>query len=169
MEAREMTIYQYCTPEWLEELEKVYQSDSKYQEHFKKLSMVLCFRVQAEPTWGIGRDIIFGTSLDAGQLKKLRFYSEEDAKKEATFILAATPQNWKNLLRKKTKFVTEFMLGKIKLEQGSKVAILKLAPLSDKLIDFMTQREIQFPDEMSPDELVAYRAHMEEFRTQSGV
>jgi hypothetical protein len=164
-----MTVYQYCTPEWLEELEKVYQSDSKYEEHFKKLSLVLCFRVQAESSWGIQRDIIFGTSLQAGQLKSLGFYSEEDAKKEATFILSASPQNWKNLLRKKTKFVTEFMLGKIKLEQGSKVAVLKLAPLSDKLIDFMTQRDIQFPDEMSPDELATYRSQMEEFRTQLGV
>jgi hypothetical protein len=164
-----MTVYQYCTPEWLEELKKVYQADSKYEEHFKKLSLVLCFRVRAEPSWGIERDIIFGTSLHAGQLKSLRFYSEEDAKEKATFILSASPQNWKNLLRKKTKFVTEFMLGKIKLEQGSKVAVLKLAPLSDKLIDFMTQRDIQFPDEMSPDALATYRSQMEGFRPQSGV
>jgi hypothetical protein len=164
-----MTVYQYCTPEWLEELEKVYQSDSKYEEQFKKLSLVLCFRVQAQPSWGIEKDIIFGTSLHAGQLESLRFYSEKDAKEKATFILSASPQNWKNLLRKKTKFVTEFMLGKIKLEQGSKVAVLKLAPLSDKLIDFMTQRDIQFPDEMSPDGLAAYRSQMEEFRSQSGV
>jgi len=164
-----MTVYQYCTPEWLEELKKVYQADSKYEEHFKKLSLVLCFRVQAEPSWGIERDIIFGTSLHAGQLKSLRFYSEEDAKEKATFVLSASPQNWKRLLRKKTKFITEFMLGKIKLEQGSKVAVLKLAPLSDKLIDFMTQRDIQFPDEMSPDALATYRSQMEGFRPQSGV
>ncbi|MGD8230293.1 MAG: hypothetical protein PVI20_21165 [Desulfobacteraceae bacterium] len=164
-----MTVYQYCTPEWLEELESVYRSDSKYEEQFKKLSMVLCFRVQAEPSWGIEKDIIFGVILDAGKLTKIGFFSEEDAKREATFILAAIPQNWKNLLRKKTKFVTEFMLGKIKLEQGSKVAIIRLAPLSDKLIEFMTQHEIQFPDEMSSEELATYRAHMEEFRTKLGV
>lgn len=164
-----MAVYQYCTPEWLEELEKLYKSDSKYEEQFKKLSMIVCFRVQAEPSWGIEKDIIFGTSLDAGKLVRIGFFSEEGAKKEATFILAATPQNWKKLLRKETKFVTDFMLGKIKLDQGSKVGILKLAPLSDKLVDFMTQHEIQFPDEMSSDELATYRSHMEEFRAKLGV
>jgi len=37
------------------------------------------------------------------------------------------------------------MLGKITLEQGSKVAMLKLAPLSDKIVDFMSSGEIRFP------------------------
>jgi len=54
-----MTVYQYCTPEWFEELEKVYRSDSRFEEQFKKLSMVVCYRVQAEPAWGIEKDIIF--------------------------------------------------------------------------------------------------------------
>jgi hypothetical protein len=61
------------------------------------------------------------------------------------------------------------MLGKIKLEQGSKVGILKLAPLSDKLVGFMTQHEIQFPDEMSSDELAKYKSRLEEFRSKVGV
>jgi len=164
-----MAVYQYCTPAWLEELEKVYQADPTYQERFKKLTLVLCFRVQADSSWGIDKDIIFGTFLDEGRLTRLRFFSEEEAARDATFILTATPHNWKRLLRKETKFVTDFMLGKIKLEQGSKVAILKLAPLSDKLVDFMTSNEIQFPDEMSPDELENYRSHMEEFRSKLGV
>jgi putative sterol carrier protein len=169
MEEGEMAVYQYCTPEWLEELEKVYQADPTYQEQFKKLTLVLCFRVQAESSWGIDKDIIFGTHLDEGRLTRIGFFGEEEARRDATFILAATPQNWKRLLRKETKFVTDFMLGKIKLEQGSKVAILKLAPLSDKLVDFMTSNEIQFPDEMSPDELEDYRSRMEEFRSKLGV
>jgi hypothetical protein len=165
-----MAVYQYCTPEWLEELEKAYRADPTYQEKFKKLTLVLCFRVLAEPSWGIDKDIIFGTGLDEGRLTRLRFFREEEATKgDATFILAATPQNWKRLLRREVKFVTEFMLGKIKLEQGSKVTILKLAPLSDKLMDFMTSHEIRFPDEMSPDELEKYRSRMGQFRAELGV
>ena len=131
--------------------------------------MVVCYRVKAEPAWGIEKDIIFGNELDKGRLIKLGFYSEEDAKKGATFILAAIPQEWKKILRKEAKFVTDFMLGKIKLEQGSKVGVLKLAPLSDKLVDFLTQHEIQFPDEMSSDELARYRSYLEELRSKLGV
>lgn len=164
-----MAVYKYCTPEWFVELEKIYRSDSRFEEQFKKLTMVVCYRVKAEPAWGIEKDIIFGNELDKGRLIKLGFYSEEDAKKDATFILTATPQNWKKILRKEAKFVTDFMLGKIKLEQGSKVGVLKLAPLSDKLVDFMSQHEIQFPDEMSSDELGRYRSYMEELRSKLGV
>ena len=164
-----MAVYKYCTPEWFEELEKTYRSDSRFEEQFKKLTMVVCYRVKAEPAWGIEKDIIFGNELDKGRLIKLGFYSEEDAKKDATFILAATPQEWKKILRKEAKFVTDFMLGKIKLEQGSKVGVLKLAPLSDKLVDFLTQHEIQFPDEMSSDELARYRSYLGELRSKLGV
>jgi len=164
-----MAVYKYCTPEWFEELEKTYRSDSRFEEQFKKLTMVVCYRVKAEPSWGIEKDIIFGNELDKGRLIKLGFYSEEDAKKDATFILAATPQEWRKILRKEAKFVTDFMLGKIKLEQGSKVGVLKLAPLSDKLVDFLTQHEIQFPDEMSSDELARYGSYLEELRSKLGV
>jgi hypothetical protein len=164
-----MTVYQYCTPEWFEDLEKVYASEPQYEEQFKKLTMLVCYRVNAEPAWGIERDIIFGNDLDGGKLIKLGFYTEEEAKKRATFILAATPQEWKKILRKESKFVTDFMLGKIKLEQGSKVGVLKLAPLSDKLVGFLTTYDIQFPDEMSTDELTTYRSYMEEFRAKLGI
>jgi hypothetical protein len=164
-----MAVYQYCTPKWLEELEKAYGTDPTYEEKFKKLTLVLCFRVLAEPSWGIDKDIIFGAGMDEGRLTSLRFFSEEEAARDATFILAATPQNWKRLLRKEAKFVTEFMLGKIKLDQGSKITILKLAPLSDKLMDFMTVHEIRFPDEMPPDELEKYRSRMVQFRLELGV
>ena len=106
-----MAVYRYCTPEWFEELEKIYRSDSAYEEQFKKLTMLVCYRVNAEPAWGIDKDIIFGNDLDAGKLVKLGFYSEEEAKDKATFILAASPQEWKKILRKENKFVTDFMLG----------------------------------------------------------
>ncbi|MCP4668131.1 MAG: hypothetical protein GY849_17415, partial [Deltaproteobacteria bacterium] len=118
-----MTVYQYCTPEWFEELGKAYTSEPRYEEQFKKLTMLVCYRVKAEPEWGIEKDIIFGNDMDAGKLVKLGFYTEEEARKRGTFILAATPQEWKKILRKESKFVTDFMLGKIKLEQGSKVGV----------------------------------------------
>jgi hypothetical protein len=72
-------------------------------------------------------------------------------------------------LRKESKFVTDFMLGKITLEQGSKVGVLSIAPHSGTFIDALTQEELEFPDEMSPEELDDYRATMEAFRSELGV
>lgn len=164
-----MTTYQYCTPQWLEESAKIYRSKPEFQERLKKVSTKVCYRVKAEPAWGIDKDILFGTFVDAGKLTKLAFFSEEDAKKEADYILTAAPEEWKKILRKESKFVTDFMIGRIKLEMGSMLGILGLAPHANSLVDSLTQVELQFPDEMSDDELVKYRSYLEEFRAKMGV
>ncbi len=52
--------------------------------------------------------------------------------------MAASPQEWKLVLRKEHKFLTDFMLGKIRLEQGSKVGVLGFAPFADTFIDAVT-------------------------------
>ena len=164
-----MITVQYCTPEWLAETKQIYADRPDYKEKLKKLSAKVCYRIMAEPAWGIDADILFGAFFDQGELTKMAFFSEADAKNESEYILAATPQEWKRLLRKEGKFVGDFMLGKIKLEQGSKVGVLGLAPHSGTLIDWMTQVEIQFPDEMTAEEVDTYRSNMVAFREELNV
>ena len=155
---------QYCTPEWLEESGRMYRSNLDLEGKLRKISAKVCFRVKAEPAWGIEKDIIFGTFIETGKLTKIAFFGEEDAKQEAEYIMTATPQEWKKILRKENKFLTDFMLGRIKLEKGNKVTVLGLAPYAPLLVEALTQVQIQFPDEMSVEELTKYRAYMEEFR-----
>lgn len=164
-----MTAYQYCTPEWLEASAAAYRADPRFQKAFEKLTVKICFRVKAEKAWGIDADIIFGGYVDKGQLNRLSFFSKEEAKKEADFILSATPQEWKKILCKENKFVADFMLGKIALDHGSKVGVLSVAPYSGTFIDALAQIPLEFPDTMSPEELTRYRAHMQEFRARLGV
>ncbi len=159
-----MATCRYCTPEWLEESGRIYRSDPGLEERLKKLSAKVCFRVKMEPAWGIDKDIIFGTFIEEGRMTKMAFFSEEDAKREADYIMAATPQEWKKILRKESKFLTDFMLGRIKLEKGNKVTVLGLAPYAPIVIDALTRVQIQFPDEMSAEELTRYRLHIEDFR-----
>ena len=164
-----MTVCQYCTPEWLEESAINYKRNPDFKEQLKKLSIKVCYRVKAEPAWGIDDDIIFGLFFDHGDLTKIEFFDEEEALNEAEYVLGATPQEWKRLLRKEGKFVTDFMLGKVALEHGSKVGVLGIAPHANTIVDALTQVELQFPDEMSEDELDRYRSYMEEFREELGV
>ena len=164
-----MAAIQYCTPQWLEESKKSYQTNPEFREKLKKLSVKMCYRVKAEPAWGMDKDIIFSMFIDTGELTKIAFIAEADALKEAEYIISATPQEWKKILRKQSKFITDFMLGKIKLEHGSKVGVLGVAPHANTVVDLLTQVDLQFPDEMSPEELTAYRSHFEEFRANLGV
>lgn len=164
-----MTTFQYCTPEWLEASAVAYQANPRFQKTFEKLTLKICFRVKAEKAWGIDEDIIFGACVDKGQLNRLSFFSEAEARQEADYVLSATPQEWKKILCKENKFVADFMLGKIALEQGSKVGVLGIAPYSGTFIDVVSQTALQFPDQMSPEELTQYRAHMQDFRARLGV
>ena len=164
-----MTVYHYCTPEWLEESYRIYQINTDLQEKLKKVSYNMCYRVLADPDWGLDQDIIFGAFFNQGQLTRMAFFTEEDAKKDADFILAATPQEWIKLLRKQYKFIARFMMNEIKLDQGDKVDVLKLAPYSRELVEALTQVDMKYADEMSPEELEKYRAHIISFRSELGV
>ena len=163
-----MTI-RYCSPEWLEESAKVYRSIPRFEEALKKVTTKIFYRITAEPAWGIEKDIVFGAVVEAGKLLDLNYYSESEAKKTASFILAATPQVWKGIIRKEKKFITEFMLGKVTLEEGSKPGLLKITPYANHFVDALAQFEIQFPDEMSVDELEAFRVELSSYRENSGV
>jgi hypothetical protein len=163
-----MTV-RYCTPDWLEGSTNAYRSQPRFQQELAKLTARLCFRIKAEPAWGIDEDITFCAFVNQGELQELAFFSDEDAKKEADFLLAATPQEWKKILRKESKFVTDFMLGKITLEKGSKVGVLGIAPHSNTFVDALTQIELQYPDEMSPEELADYRSAVKEYRRELDV
>ncbi len=164
-----MEIYRYCTPEWLEESKQRTRSQPKYQKELSKITAKVFYRIKAEPDWGIEADILFGGVVDRGELLELGFFSEKEAKRGADFIMAASPQEWKKILRKEHKFLTDFMLGKIALEQGSKVGVLGLAPYAPTFIDALTEVDLQFPDEMSPAELEEFRDYVKEFRANLGV
>ena len=167
-----MTVYQYCTPEWLEESARRYVADPRFEKEFAGItqkSSKYVFRVKAEPAWGIETDLLFGAVVEKGKLLHLGFFNEQDARKDVSFILSATPQEWKRLLRKESKFISVVMLKKVVVETGDFAGLLKIAPHGDAFVDALTQVTLQFPDEMTPDELAKYKAHLQAFRKKLGV
>lgn len=164
-----MTTCYYCTPEWLEKSAKLYQSNPQAQKKMKKLSGKMVYRVNAEPSWGIETDVFFCLFFEQGELLRLELLSEQEGKTEAEFLMGATPQVWKKILRKESKFITDFMLGKIKLEKGNKIGVLSVAPHANNVIELLTAVELVFPDELSSDELEKYKTNMKTFRKELDV
>ena len=159
----------YCTPEWLEECGKIYRQSPHYQDAMKRLSARIFFRVTAEPEWGIDSDLIFGGIVTKGVLDDLRFYSEDEVKEKAEVILAASPQEWKLLLRKEHKFITDVMLTKIKLEKGSIASVWAVTPYADTFIDALNEVKLKFQDELTPQQLNEYREYATQFRANLGI
>lgn len=164
-----MTTCIYPTGEWLEESFKAYQLDPKFEETLKKLSGHFGYHILADPAFGIEKGLYMCMVLDAGKLTRLEHYSEEDAKKEADFIMGATPPVWKRILKKLDKFVGAFMGQRIKLEKGDTVGALALGPHANTLVDVLTQVELQFPDDLSPDDLAKFKSTFEEYRAKKDV
>jgi hypothetical protein len=164
-----VTTVRYCTPEWLEASATGYRADPSFKQKFAKLTTKLSFRVKANPAWGMDDDIVFAGYVNKGDLDKLAFVDEEEAERESDFILSATPQEWKRILRKESKFVTDFMVGRITLEKGSTVGVVQIAPHSDTFVAALTQVDLQFQDEMTAEEVEDYRAYRAEFRQELGV
>jgi hypothetical protein len=156
----------YCTPEWLEECSKIYQATPRFQEVMKKLNLTVFFRVTSLPEWGINQDLIFGGTVSHGELSGLKFYNESEARKKGDLILSASPQQWKVLLRKERKFISEFMLGKVKMEKGTIGAVLSVAPYADTFVDALTQVNLIFQDELNPQQLAEYTKYASQFRAK---
>ena len=164
-----MTVVRYCTPEWLRFSAEAYRSIPRFRQQMAKLTTKICFLIKAAPAWGIEKDIVFGAFVRRGELERLEFFGLDDAKAQAEFIIAGTPEEWKSILRKERKFLTDFMLGRLPLVQGSKVGVLSIAPYANTFVDALTQADLQFPDEMSNEELAAYRSYVAAFRQECDV
>ncbi len=130
-----MNAHQFCTPGWLEESARIYNSKPDAKDRLKKLTAKICYRVKSDPDWGISQDIIFCAFFEKGDLRTLNFFTEGKAFQAAEYLLAATPLTWKKILRKKRDFVTDLILGKIDLELGTKVSMLELALYTNNMLD----------------------------------
>ena len=67
------------------------------------------------------------------------------------------------------KFVGAFMGQRIKLEKGNTIKALGLAPHANTLVDSLTQVDLKFPDELSPEELAEFKTQFAEYRAGKGL
>jgi putative sterol carrier protein len=156
----------YATPEWVEAMGKNYNADPDNQNKvFKGMTIFLTFRVEADPQFGIDRDIYFATHLVNGVYQPdSTLLSKEDAEKKSDFILTASPSVWKKMIKKEVGFVSAFMTNKIKLDKGSPPKVIALAPKSGAVVGAFNKIDTEWPDDMSPQRLQEYKVMVAEFR-----
>jgi len=161
----------YATPEWLEEVAKIYRSDPANEQMLKRLkSVTFVFRIAAEPRFGIDPDLYFMQRLEDGVLKEIKFVTLEEGKKIATWIIAGTFDVWRDVIQKKLKMTTGIIQGKLKVESGDQAAIIvRVGPVAFQMATSFNNAETIWPDQMSLDDLAAYKAKVSDFRKKLGV
>jgi hypothetical protein len=73
------------------------------------------------------------------------------------------PHLWKKIFTKEREFLTYLMLDKIRMELGTKNSMLDPTRCID-ILEILTLVDIQFPDEMSENELIDYRSKIKTLR-----
>ena len=163
-----MSKVQFCTQEWLDQCAQNYNESPDLQKLLKTLTVKMSYRVKSEPELGFENSVIFCTFFEKGTLTKACFLSEEQAIDKSEFLVAAPASRWMSLLRKKSKFAVDFALGKVKLEIGSKVGVLAVAPYAGYVVNMLSHGELQYPDEMTSGELAEYSQTIETLRESLG-
>jgi putative sterol carrier protein len=155
-----------ASPEWVAEVGKNHKANPDNQNNtFKGMTIFLTFRILADPKFGIDKDIYFCNHLVNGALQdESTLLSKEDAEKKSDFILSAPPEMWKKLIKKEQGSVSSLMTGKIKLDKWSTTRITSLASKSGALIETFYKVDTEWPNEMSPQRLEAYKALVKRFR-----
>ena len=129
------------------------------------MTLLVTFRILADSKFGIDKDIYFCSHLVNGALQDdSALLSKEDAEKKSDFILNASPEVWKKLIRKQQGFVWLVTTAKIKVDKGSVPKLLGLAPKSGALIEVFNRVDTEWPDDMPPQRLEQYKAQVKEFR-----
>jgi putative sterol carrier protein len=156
----------YPTPEWVAAMGENYRANPENQNKiFKGMTIFLTFRVEADPKFGLDKDIYFSTHLVNGVLQDdSALISKEDAEGKSDFILSASPTQWKKVIRKQEGFLSSFMTGKIRLNKGEAPKIIALASKSPAVIDLFHKTQTEWPDEMSPQRFEEYKSQVTEFR-----
>ena len=160
----------YATPEWLKETKKAWDADSNNAMLVRLKKIAMCYRILANPSLGIDADLYFIQGLDNGSLVINRFCIRSEGEKMADWILSTTFETWKSILRKKTKFVLAVVHGDVVVETGDKAALIgRVAWAADQWVTNYFNVETAWPDEMSPEEITAYRIKVRNFRKELGV
>ncbi|MDY6796356.1 MAG: hypothetical protein SWK76_13940 [Actinomycetota bacterium] len=174
----------YCTPEWFKAVDDSYKGDETNVDFFKSRTargLILCYLVKADPKFGLESDICFCNCVKDGIMAEpTRFVSMEEAHEgvgkgeyDEYFLIASSPTDWKRVIQKNDKFVTNVVTlvpgekyHKIECIIGDKVALVSLAPYGDKLVENYNRVETIWPDDMSADELEKHVARMKELREE---
>ena len=162
-----MDYFVYPQPEWVDASVEKY--DAGFEQKLAPLSGKFAFKINAEPEWGIDKDVFVSFMVEAGKLKEFKHVTEAYAMENCVYIMGATPPAWKRIMTKKDKFVGAFMGGRVKLVKGDTVGALAVGPHANTIVEVLTQVELKFPDDLDADEREAFRSKLAQTASERGL
>jgi putative sterol carrier protein len=159
------------TPEWVSEFEKKIQVDDRYKEVAQKWegSVVLVFK--ADPQAGFDNDVFLFMDLWHGECRSARLVPPEIGR-SGEYVLEAEYDRWKRILKKELNVVKEMATRKLKLVPFDFKKAAKLtaaAQAAIRLVDLGSDVGTRFPDELEAEQAEAFKALLQELKTEFGI
>jgi putative sterol carrier protein len=159
------------TPEWVYEFEKKIQADDRYKEVAQKWegSVVLVFK--AAPQAGFDNDVFLFMDLWHGECRSARLVPPEIGR-SGEYVLEAEYDRWKRILKKELNVVKEMATRKLKLVPFDFKKAAKLtaaAQAAIRLVDLGSDVGTRFPDELEAEQAEAFKALLQELKTEFGI
>jgi putative sterol carrier protein len=159
------------TPEWVYEFEKKIQADGRYKEVAQKWegSVVLVFK--ADPQAGFDSDVFLFMDLWHGECRSARLVPPEIGQ-NGEYVLETEYDRWKRILKKELNVVKELATRKLKLvpfdfKKAAKLTAAAQAAL--RLVDLGSEVGTRFPDELEAEQAEAFKALLQELKTEFGI
>lgn len=155
------------TPSWIAKYEELIQTDATYKELAREWEGTVVIHILAEPAAGLDDDMYLLIDLWHGDCRSVRLVPR-DAGESGDYVLTATYARWKQVMTSELDTTKGLMQGKIKLK-GDLTTIVRYSKAATRLAELVGMINTIFLDEMTPEELEAFKPWVEFIKAEYGL
>ena len=155
------------TPSWIAAYEALIKNDAVYREAAQGWQGTVIEHIVANPDVGLDEDMYVLMDLRGGECRCVRLVPRE-AGENGDFVLTAPYERWKQVMKGELDPVKGMMQGKIRLK-GDLPTIVRYVKASTRLVELVGQVPTIFLDEMTAEEIEAFKPWVSFVREEYGV
>lgn len=121
-------------------------SSEDYRNAAAKWEGAIVIVMGADSAMGIPEKMAVYVDLWHGECREARVASEEDFE-VAPYIISATPENWRSILKGNLDPIHALVGGKLQLEKGNMISMLPYVKAAKELVIIAARVETEFPEE----------------------
>lgn len=163
----ERAPYIMGTPSWIAAYERLIQNDATYKGLAKAREGSVVIHVLADPEVGLDTDMYLLMDLWHGDCRSVRLVPTE-AGESGDFLLTGSYDRWKQVMTGDLDAVKGMMQGKIKL-RGDLPTIVRYSKAATRLVEIVTGVDTVFLDDMTPEEIEAFKPWVAFIRDEYGL
>lgn len=167
MHESEAKPYIMGTPSWILAYEELIRNDEAYRGLARDWEGTVVIHILADPAVGLDSDMYLLIDLWHGDCRSVRLVPAS-AGEAGDYVLTAAYDRWKQVMQGRLDTTKALMQGKIKLK-GELTTIVRYSQAATRLAELVGMVDTIFLDEMTPEEIEAFKPWVEFIRDEYGL